>query len=188
MNDRNKNSEATQVESSPRVELRTGSEAETLAFGTALAHWMQAGDVVLLHGDLGAGKTVFARGIARGLGVETPVTSPSFALVNEYALPPDSPLSFLFHLDLYRLVTLDDLETIGFSDITATPTGIAIVEWPERALGALPDRYLLVEISSRGEGVREFAISGSPTDTEWHVRLTDLHRILHVSYGAGIPQ
>lgn len=159
------------------MELCTRSESETLDFGAMLASWLCGGDVVLLHGDLGAGKTVLAKGIARGLGVVGLVTSPSFALVNEYALPSSSPVSHLYHLDLYRLDTIGDLETIGFSDIVNAPTVVTLIEWPERALGVLPDRYLLAEIDTRGEGTRGFSISGSPADATWQERLTDLERL-----------
>lgn len=176
MTNRTLNSQCVPVAHSHKVKLCTNSESETLNLGATLAEWLHAGDVILLHGDLGAGKTVLAKGIARGLGVNAPVTSPSFALVNEYALSPDSLANHLSHLDLYRLNTLDDLETIGFADIVTAPTAITLIEWPERALGALPDRYLLVEIDARGDETRDWSISGTPDDAAWRARLNDLNR------------
>jgi tRNA threonylcarbamoyladenosine biosynthesis protein TsaE len=122
------------------------------------------------------------------LHIEAPVTSPSFALVNEYALPPGAPSGHLYHLDLYRLDTLDELETIGFSDIVNAPTDITVVEWPERALGVLPERFLLVEITSLGEGVRKLIVSAFPTDRAWQPRLADLDRLRRAFLGEGIAQ
>lgn len=167
------------------VELSTNSESETLNFGATLGKWLQVGDVVLLHGDLGAGKTVLAKGIARGLQIDAPVTSPSFALVNEYASPPGAAVGHLYHLDLYRLHTLDELETIGFADIVNAPTAVTLVEWPERAVGALPERYLLVELTPRGEGKRHLSISAAPADDVWHARLVDLERLVQRTNGSG---
>ncbi len=170
------------------VEVCTRSESETLDFGATLAGWLRGGDVILLHGDLGAGKTVVAKGIARGLHIETPVTSPSFALVNEYALPTGAPSGHLYHLDLYRLDTFDELETIGFTDIVNAPTAITLVEWPERALGELPDRFLLVEITSLGEGMRKLTVSAFPTDRAWQPQLADLDCLRRASHGEGLAQ
>jgi tRNA threonylcarbamoyl adenosine modification protein YjeE len=163
------------VTSIPAAELRltTAGSRHTERLGEMLGAWLQPGDVVLLHGDLGAGKTTLTKGIARALGVQDAVSSPSFALVNEYALP----LLRLFHLDLYRLDDPADLESIGFAELTSAEDGIAIVEWPERAGAMLPDRYLLVEIVYAGEGRRDVHISGSPV-TAWVERLLALHRAL----------
>lgn len=170
------------------MDVCTRSESDTVAFGATLASWLQPGDVVLLHGDLGTGKTVLAKGIARGLQIDVPVTSPSFALVNEYAAPAAEPVSHLYHLDLYRLDTLDELETIGFSDIVNAPTAVILVEWPERAFGALPERYLLVELTSLGEDKRQLAISAAPVDDAWHMRLADLGRLVRRPIGGGEEQ
>ncbi|MDQ2653929.1 MAG: tRNA (adenosine(37)-N6)-threonylcarbamoyltransferase complex ATPase subunit type 1 TsaE [Chloroflexota bacterium] len=155
------------------LQLTTERSDQTEHLGEVLGAWLQPGDVVLLHGDLGAGKTTLTKGIARALGVQDTVSSPSFALVNEYALP----LLRLFHLDLYRLDDPADLESIGFAELTAAEDGIAIVEWPERAGVLLPDRYLLVEIVYAGEGRRDVRISGAPA-AAWMERLLALHRAL----------
>jgi tRNA threonylcarbamoyladenosine biosynthesis protein TsaE len=136
-----------------------------------LGSWLQSGDVVLLHGDLGAGKTTLTKGIARALGVRDTVASPSFALVNEYALPQRR----LFHLDLYRLDDPADLDGIGFAEMTSTEDGIALVEWPERAGTLLPDRYLLVEISYAGEARRSVRVTGVSTES-WMGRFPALQQ------------
>lgn len=153
------------------LQVVTESSEQTESLGEVLGAWLQPGDVVLLHGDLGAGKTTLTKGIARALGVRDTVSSPSFALVNEYALP----LLALFHLDLYRLDDPEDLESIGFTELTSTEDGIAIVEWPERAGAMLPERYLLVEMAHAGEGRRSVRVSDVPANT-WHERLPALQR------------
>ena len=156
-----------------QLQVTTESSAQTDRLGEVLGDWLLPGDVVLLHGDLGAGKTTLTKGLARALGVHETVSSPSFALVNEYALPRFR----LFHLDLYRLNDPADLETIGFSELTSSDDGIAIVEWPERAGGMLPDRYLLVEIGYISEGSRRVRIIGVPA-TGWQQRLPALQQAL----------
>lgn len=163
------------TEHAPAAILRvtTESSEQTERLGEMLGTWLLPGDVVLLHGDLGAGKTTLTKGIARAMGVQDTVSSPSFALVNEYALP----LQRLYHLDLYRLSDPADLESIGFAELTSTEDGIAIVEWPERAGAMLPDRYLLVEIDYAGEGRRSVRVSGAP-DSYWQERLATLQQAL----------
>jgi tRNA threonylcarbamoyladenosine biosynthesis protein TsaE len=155
------------------IQLTTERSGQTERLGEIIGAWLQRGDVVLLHGDLGAGKTTLTKGIARALGVQDAVSSPSFALVNEYALP----LLRLFHLDLYRLNDPADLESIGFAELTSSDDGIAIVEWPERAGAMLPDRYLLIEIGYAGEGCRSLRLSGAPASA-WQARLPALQRAL----------
>ena len=156
------------------IELTTEGEDETLAVGWALADWLRDGDVLLLHGDLGAGKTTLTKGIAAGLRVPAVVTSPSFALVNEYDTGLTAPVSRLYHLDLFRLDDSRDLPSIGFADLSAPADGASIVEWPERAIDALPTRYLLVEIEHTGPERRSIHIRPVPDDATWADRITDL--------------
>jgi tRNA threonylcarbamoyladenosine biosynthesis protein TsaE len=125
------------------------------AFGADLAASLTVGDVLLLHGDLGAGKTTLTQGIARALGIRGPVTSPTFTLVSEHRLPkPVRGIERLYHLDLYRLNDPDELESIGYEDYLAPEDGVSIIEWPERAGDWLPDRALIVEILPAGEDRR----------------------------------
>jgi tRNA threonylcarbamoyladenosine biosynthesis protein TsaE len=106
--------------------VETSGEAETAAAGEQLAPTLDTGDVVLLSGELGAGKTAFIRGLARGLGVpEEEVTSPTFTLVQEYR----APRVVLFHIDLYRL-SPPEVEDLGLDEMMGG--GILAVEWPER--------------------------------------------------------
>src|SRR5215207_11478826 len=121
---------ASPLTASPLV-IIAESPAETAAIGEALAGCLRDGDVVLLHGDLGAGKTTLAKGIASALGVQDVVSSPSFSLVNEYETGLDAVVARLYHLDLYRLRSEGDLATIGFEDLVAPADGVTLVEWPE---------------------------------------------------------
>ena len=122
------------------MEYLSHSEAETEALGEALAARLRAGDVVAYSGGLGAGKTAFTRGLARGLGYRGRVTSPTFTIVNEYEgrLP-------LFHFDMYRLGGAEDLFDIGWEDYLDRG-GVCAVEWSERAAGALPADAVTVDI------------------------------------------
>ncbi len=129
---------------------------------------------MLLHGDLGAGKTTLAKGIASALGVEDVVSSPSFSLVNEYDTGLAAAVTRLYHLDLYRLQSEDDLASIGFDDFMAPADGITLVEWPERAATALPEHFLLIEIDTVGTGSRRVRFVPAPDDGTWTCRLEGL--------------
>ena len=127
------------------MEYLSHSEAETEALGEALAARLRAGDVVAYSGGLGAGKTAFTRGLARGLGYRGRVTSPTFTIVNEYEgrLP-------LFHFDMYRLGGAEDLFDIGWEDYLDRG-GVCAVEWSERVEEALPEDAVTVTIARRPE-------------------------------------
>ena len=118
---------------------------------------LRGGDVVLLSGDLGAGKTEITKGIAVGLGVTDLVQSPTFALVDEHPAPILGPAGRLVHLDLYRLGA-DELDGIGWDDLIASEGDVVVVEWAERAAERLPDRYLLVELAVTGPDSREVRV------------------------------
>ncbi len=144
-------SPADRIAASLRVE---GAE-RMVQLGVALGERLRLGDVVLLHGDLGAGKTTLAQGIARGLGVTGPVQSPTFTLVAEYdARLADGSPARLYHLDLYRLTDPAELESIGYETYIAPADGVTLVEWPERAGAELPERYLLITITHDGPARR----------------------------------
>jgi len=131
----------------------TRSEDETRALGRNLSRSLQAGDVVLLTGDLGMGKTVFARGIAQGLGVsEDEVRSPSFTLVNRY-----HGRVTLYHIDLYRIDRPEDLDELGLEEFLGVD-GIAVVEWAERLGPYRPVRVVSVRLVDGGGDVREITI------------------------------
>jgi tRNA threonylcarbamoyladenosine biosynthesis protein TsaE len=133
----------------------TSSPEQTWEIGRLLGKMLEAGDTVCLYGDLGAGKTNFAYGIARGLDVqEQYITSPTFTFVNEYQgrVP-------LYHLDLYRLKGPDELENIGFDDYIESD-GVTVIEWAERAADELPVESLSVYFSYVGETSREIGFRG----------------------------
>jgi len=131
----------------------TRSESETRARGETLARTLRAGDVVLLFGDLGMGKTVFARGLAIGLGVdEEHVRSPSFTLVNRY-----EGRQTVYHIDLYRIDRPQDLDELGLEEILGGD-GVAVVEWAERLGPYRPERAVAVRLADRGGNEREITI------------------------------
>ncbi|MDE7221000.1 MAG: tRNA (adenosine(37)-N6)-threonylcarbamoyltransferase complex ATPase subunit type 1 TsaE [Oscillospiraceae bacterium] len=136
------------------------SELETEKIGESLAHRLRAGDVVAYKGDLGAGKTAFTRGLARGLGYGGRVTSPTFTIVNEY----DGRLP-LFHFDMYRLGDEEELFDIGWEDYL-NRGGVCAVEWSERIAGALPPGTVTVAISRCPEnsGWRQITIKGAENE------------------------
>lgn len=123
------------------------SEADTEAIGAELAVTLNAGDIVLLRGDLGAGKTAFVRGMARGIGARpTDVSSPTFTILQEY-----TGRLTLFHADLYRLAP-PEIDDLGLLDLSAD--GVLAVEWPERWPSA-PQKVILVTIRKTGDDERE---------------------------------
>jgi len=134
-------------------ELQTANESETAEAGEALGRTLRPGDVVLLYGDLGAGKTAFVRGMARGIGANPEeVTSPTFTIVQEYA----GPAATLYHVDLYRLEG-PEIDDLGLEDLVAGD-GIVAIEWAERWTGR-PDDVTEVRIDDRGEDRRRIQIN-----------------------------
>lgn len=132
----------------------THSPEETEKLGAALARKMQPGTVIAYTGDLGAGKTAFTRGLARGLGYRESVTSPTYTIVNEYLggrLP-------LFHFDMYRLSSSDDLWDIGWEDYLERD-GVCAVEWSENVSDAM-EGAIRVAISRVDENTRDISIEG----------------------------
>ena len=136
------------------MEFITHSPEETEALGEALAKRLTPGTVIAYRGDLGAGKTAFTRGLARGLGVREIVTSPTYTIVNEY-LGGRCPL---FHFDMYRLASSDDLWDIGWEDYLDR-NGICAVEWSENVEDALEDP-IIITIEKLGEDSRRITIEG----------------------------
>jgi tRNA threonylcarbamoyladenosine biosynthesis protein TsaE len=135
-----------------RARVRTTSAAGTIALGERLGQVAEAGDLVCLWGDLGAGKTQVAKGVARGLDIEDTVNSPTFILMNEYAgrLP-------LFHVDLYRLADAADALAGGVVDDRQID-GVTVVEWPDRMGDVLPAGRLDVRIEGSGDEERQIDV------------------------------
>ncbi|MDQ4143878.1 MAG: tRNA (adenosine(37)-N6)-threonylcarbamoyltransferase complex ATPase subunit type 1 TsaE [Actinomycetota bacterium] len=149
------------------LSVSSRSPEETRILGAALAPVMMPGDVISLSGDLGAGKTVFVQGLARALGVETHVTSPTFTLTHEYRgrYP-------IVHLDVYRLDSFQEVLDLGYEELL-DPGAIFIVEWGDAVSPLLPRRYLSVEIL-RGDPTEDDdlrTVHFRPTGPEWASKL-----------------
>ena len=136
------------------MKYTTNSPVETEAIGAALGRILPPGSVIAYRGDLGAGKTAFTRGLARGLGCTEIVTSPTYTIVNEY-LGGRIPL---FHFDMYRLRSSDDLFDIGWDDYLDRG-GICAVEWSENVDDAMEDA-IYITIEKLGEDSRQITIEG----------------------------
>ena len=130
----------------------TKNEAETVREGEKLGRKLRPGDVVALYGGLGTGKTTFTRGLALGLGIDMAVSSPTFTIVNEYLGNPP-----LFHFDLYRIDSADELFDIGWDDYLDR-SGICVVEWSEKAPGALPPEAITVRLETLDETARRIDV------------------------------
>ena len=125
------------------------SPEETRALGEKLAARLEPGDVVILEGELGAGKSELARGIARGLGVTDTVTSPSFTILNVY----ESGRCPLYHFDWYRLESAEELFELGLEEYLGGD-GIAVVEWAEKCPEALPEKTIRIRLEATGDEER----------------------------------
>ena len=137
------------------IQYTTHSVEETLALGYRLGNFMKDYEspiCIALDGTLGAGKTHFSQGIAKGFGVTEEVTSPTFALMNTYEVDGSN----LYHFDLYRMDLVEELETIGFSEYTEETK--SVVEWASKFVDELPDTTVWIEISVGNDGSRELAV------------------------------
>jgi tRNA threonylcarbamoyladenosine biosynthesis protein TsaE len=157
----------TNVPAASTLEILSRSEAETIALGRQLGELLQPGDIVLLFAPLGAGKTHLTKGIASAFGVdESDVSSPTFVLINEYESDRAHRRMPIFHVDLYRIETPDELATVGLDDVM-TGDGIAVVEWAERAANWFPREHLEISIEHAGENERRLRLI--PHGERYHV-------------------
>lgn len=129
------------------MSLESSGPEDTRRYGEAIGRAARAGDVILLSGELGAGKTIFVQGIARGLGYGGTVSSKSFVIMGEY-----QGREKLYHADLYRLDGPEQVEDLGLSDISED--GVLVIEWPERGEWALPEERLFVQFEVTSEDTR----------------------------------
>lgn len=132
----------------------THSEAETETLGAQIAKELPDGSVVAFYGELGSGKTAFVRGMARGMGIDTLVNSPTFTIVNEYV-----GARTLFHFDMYRLGSAEELYDIGWEDYLAR-NGICAVEWSENVADAFEGDEVTVTFRKLSETTREITVEG----------------------------
>lgn len=136
----------------------TTSATETQALGRRLAHTLQPGSVIALKGDLGCGKTCITQAIAEALGVLVRVTSPTFALMNQY----EGTMWPLYHFDLYRLADNADYMDLDFDEYLYG-NGICLIEWAEKCTDLLPDNHIEIIFTITGDASRTISISGIPT-------------------------
>jgi tRNA threonylcarbamoyladenosine biosynthesis protein TsaE len=141
-------------------EITTHSPEETTAFGRTLAALLAPPKLVLLRGDLGAGKTTLVKGIAAAFesAEEEDVTSPTFTLIHEYR----GPRANLYHIDLYRIDTQRQLETLGLDDLQADPNGILLIEWGEKFPQFERERDVEISLERVEENVRKITIVSQP--------------------------
>lgn len=144
-------------------EYITESAKETMGVAANFTKTLRGGNVVLLDGDLGSGKTTFAQGILEALGAEKPYTSPTFVIMKEYRLPNSqsnvkSQMSKVFHIDTYR-VALKDILDLGWKDLLDDTSALILLEWPERVKDILPVDATIVRFEHAGENVRKIIFS-----------------------------
>lgn len=137
------------------ITVTTASAEETIAFAEKIGAMLKGGDIIAYKGGLGAGKTTFTRGLAIGMGLPDEVSSPTFALVNEYR----GKALALYHFDMYRIMNEEALETTGFYDYLSDDCVIA-VEWSENITDCLPKNIITVTIENIGEDKRRIEVKG----------------------------
>lgn len=135
-----------------KLTIRTTSADETTALGEKLGKHLKPGDVVALYGDLGAGKTTLTRGIAAGLGLDADIHSPTFTLIHEH--PGKIPL---YHVDLYRLADVQEVETLGLEEYIYSD-GVTVIEWSEKIQSLLPSERLDITLRMAGNTDRELTL------------------------------
>ena len=135
-----------------KEEFISHNQAQTEDIGARLAQALTGGEVLALYGGLGAGKTAFTRGLARGLGIARPVTSPTFTLLHQY-----KGRLALNHFDVYRLSSVEEAEDIGIDEIMQAD-GVTVIEWPERVEELLDDKTIVVKIEGSGDEPRVLTV------------------------------
>jgi len=144
-----------EMEEGRELELGSASEEDTRKLGERLGQLLRRGDIVLLSGDLGTGKTCLTQGIGRGLACQGQVNSPSFVLMNEY-----EGRERLYHVDLYRIEDVEELDDLGLWDYAEK--GVLVIEWPERGAELLPGDGLVIELRAGDLGPRSRSLRFTP--------------------------
>ncbi len=152
--------------------VNTISAEETAILGEKLGSLLNAGDLICLYGSLGAGKTRFAQGVARGLGIEGTVTSPTFTLINEHygRLP-------FFHMDVYRLDSAAEMDDLGYEEFFYGG-GVTLVEWAEKIGGLLPEERLDISIDRTPEGEDFRQVTLSPRGERYRLLIKELKDVV----------
>lgn len=132
--------------------IHTNTSEETIALGEKIGSFLQKGDIIALKGTLAAGKTTITKGIARSLGIEEDVTSPTFTLISEYEgkMP-------LYHFDVYRLDTIEDFINLGSEELLYG-NGVSIIEWSEKIFSELPDYTISIHLETQSDNSRKITI------------------------------
>ncbi|MCC6628634.1 MAG: tRNA (adenosine(37)-N6)-threonylcarbamoyltransferase complex ATPase subunit type 1 TsaE [Chloroflexi bacterium] len=165
----------------PSLDVISHSAGSTRRVGERLGRRLRGGDIVLLSGDLGAGKTTFAQGLAAGLGVTGPVASPTFTLINEYAGRTAGGAVTLAHIDLFRLAGAD-AAMLGLDDYLEATDVICVVEWPQMAPDAWPSTALIVDFIVLSDAKRRLTLR--PAGPEAGRYAADLAALRKELYGA----
>ncbi|MBI3103942.1 tRNA (adenosine(37)-N6)-threonylcarbamoyltransferase complex ATPase subunit type 1 TsaE [Candidatus Daviesbacteria bacterium] len=150
----------------------TNSEKETKKVAESLAKWMQQslrpraqgrvahhGNIVALTGELGAGKTTFVQGFAKGLGIKEKIISPTFVLIRQHKIPDNNKV--LFHVDLYRLNNMKDLKQLGLEEIWSDPKNIVLIEWADKIKNLLPKEVIKIYLKVVNTTTRKITLHGS---------------------------
>ncbi len=153
------------------VRFNLTNEQQTLKLGEYLGSILFPGCVICLKGDLGAGKTTFTKGIAKGLGIEEPVTSPTFTIINQY-----EGKNILYHIDTYRMDTLQDMIDLGVEEYLPALDGITVVEWPELIEDILPSDRLIINLIHGGEDLREISITAVGSEPKHQFIIQELKK------------
>jgi tRNA threonylcarbamoyladenosine biosynthesis protein TsaE len=141
---------------------RCATAEDTVAAGKAFARVLRSGDIVLLSGTLGAGKTTFVKGVAKGLGVSERVTSPTFTMVREHACSNDVGITTLHHSDVYRVETLDEVLDLALGELVED-SAVALVEWGELAASVFGRDVMTIEFSVLDDEARLLTVAGELT-------------------------
>jgi tRNA threonylcarbamoyladenosine biosynthesis protein TsaE len=159
-----------------KLTLRSHSSEETKSLGNLLAPLLVPGDVLVMSGDLGAGKTTFVQGLAKGLGIVERVTSPTFVLMKEY----QGGRFPLMHLDVYRLARVQDVIDLGIDEYL-DPSYVVVVEWGDKVEPLLPQDHLTIDLLHEGGDVRNITLTGK--GTPWAGRMASIKSMVE---GLGI--
>jgi tRNA threonylcarbamoyladenosine biosynthesis protein TsaE len=135
----------------------TNSAEETQQIAGNLADKYRDGGIIALIGPLGAGKTTFTQGFAQGLGIKDKIISPTFVLMRQYDIP-GNPKGKLFHIDLYRLDNITQIEDLGISEILSNPKNIVLIEWAEKLGNLLPQQAIKIELKQLSENSRQIEV------------------------------
>lgn len=148
-------------------QIVTNNAGETQKFGAEFAKTLKPGDVIALYGDLGAGKTTFVQGVAKGLGIQRRIISPTFIIQRTYRLNHElSPSTQFYHLDLYRTEGLTDLEGLGLQELLGSEENIVIVEWAEKAKDILPKKRFDIRIEHDEKDKRKITLQKAEDDIQ----------------------